>query len=297
MSARANYIVFAPGYDPDSGGSIFLHQLVHALNEAGEKAFLWHWHTPRATFGQRFHAVLKRPSLLWKQRPFVRDAMLNTPIAQPSDLTENSIVVYPEVTLGNPLAAQHVARWLLYKPGLRAPYSFSAGEMFFRAGEMSDLPELTGGAPELFVWRINPVYRDEGRPDRSGACFIVRKGEAKPRIAQTAEAIQIDGMSHAEIADVFNRCTTFYSYDEATLYSQYAAICGCDSVVVPGFYAARADWVQSHELARFGVAYGLDDLAHARATRHLTLGVLQAQEAKGTLSVQNFVRLTQSRFG
>ncbi|MES2433794.1 MAG: hypothetical protein V4586_08230 [Pseudomonadota bacterium] len=51
------------------------------------------------------------------------------------------------------------------------------------------------------------------------------------------------------------------------------------------------------ELARYGVAYGLDDLAHARATRHLTLGVLQAQEAKGRQTVRDFVALTQSRFG
>lgn len=67
--------------------------------------------------------------------------------------------------------------------------------------------------------------------------------------------------------------------------------------LVPRFYPLRKAWVQSHELARYGVAYGLDDLAHARATRHLTLGVLQAQEAKGMQSVQNFVSLTQSRFG
>ena len=297
MSKRPNYIVFAPGYDPDSGGSIFLHQLVHALNQLGEKAFLWHWQTPLTTFGQRLHAVLKRPSLLWKPRRFERDPTLNTPIARPNDMTPRGIVVYPEVTLDNPLAAKHVVRWLLYQPGLRAPYSFTLDEMFFRAGEMSDLPELTGGAPELFVWRINPAYRNEGRSDRKGTCFIVRKGETKPRLAETCEGIQIDGMSHAEIADVFNRCETFYSYDEATLYSQYAAICGCDSVVVPGFYPSREAWVQSHELARYGVAYGLDDLAHARATRHLTLGVLQAQEAKGMQSVQNFVSLTQSRFG
>lgn len=297
MKRRPNYIVFAPGYDPDSGGSIFLHQLVHALNQLGEKAYLWHWDTPRMTLGDQVQAVLQRPSRLWKAAKFERDATLDTPVARQGNLTADSIVVYPEVTLGNPLNARHIARWLLYRPGLRQPYSFTTGEMFFRAGEMSDLPELTGGAPELFVWRINPVYRDEARVDRQGSCYIVRKGDAKPRIPETAQAIQIDGMSHAEVAEVFNRCATFYSYDEATLYSQYAAICGCDSVVIPGLYPSRAEWVQSHALARYGVAYGLDDLDHARATRHLTLGVLRAQETKGMQTVQDFVDLTQARFG
>ncbi|OYU40357.1 MAG: hypothetical protein CFE33_07490 [Pseudorhodobacter sp. PARRP1] len=219
------------------------------------------------------------------------------PIARPADLTSCSSVVYPEVPLGIALAVRHLTRWLLYKQGLRAPYNVTSDEMFFRTGEMSDLPDPTGGAPELFVRRINPASRNEPRSDRKGACFILRKGDAKPRIPETAQAIQIDGLSHAEISAVFNRCTTFYSYDEATLYSQYAAICGCDSVVIPSLYPSRAEWVQSHALARYGVAYGLDDLDHARATRHLTLGVLQAQEAKGMQSVQAFVELTQARFG
>lgn len=316
MTARPNYIVYAPGFDPDSGGSIFLHQLVHGLNQVGENAFLWHWQEPtddtwqelwqrfRLDFRQVLVSILRRPSLLWKRpiyrrkpdRGFASGPNLDTPIATSGDLKSDSIVVYPEVTLGNPLRAKNVVRWLLYKPGLRNEYRFSQHEMFFRAGEMSDLPEVTGGAPELFVWQINAAYKNENRPDRKGACFIVRKGADKPRIPETADAVQIDGLSHEAIAEIFNRCEVFYSYDEATLYSQYAAICGCTSVVLPGFYKSRSDWVKSHEMARFGVAYGLEDVEHALATRHLTLGLLQAQEAKGIESVKNFVALTQRRF-
>jgi hypothetical protein len=124
----------------------------------------------------------------------------------------------------------------------------------------------------------------------------VRKGVDKPRIPQTADAICIDGMSHAEVAVIFNRCEVFYSYDEASFYSQYAAICGCDSVVVPGLYPSRADWVAHHPPARFGVAYGLDDLEHARATRHLVIDQLRAQEAAGLETVRRFISLTEARF-
>jgi hypothetical protein len=292
------YLVFAPPFNPDSGGSIFLHELVHALNQLGASAAIWPMNqAPYPNLLAMLRAYLRKPSLLWRAPEFAVDPDRTTPITRSRAARHDAIVVYPEITLGNPLGARKVVRWLLYRPGLRDPYRFGPDEMFFRAGEMSDLPELTGGAPDLFVWRINPIYRDEGRTDRKGACFIVRKGEGKPMIPETKDAIQIDGMSHAEIADIFNRCETFYSYDEATFYSQYAAICGCTSVVIPGLYASRAEWVKHHPPGRYGIAYGLDDLEHARATRHLAMDSLKEQEAAGMETVRNFIRLTRERFG
>ncbi|MCI5074715.1 hypothetical protein [Oricola sp.] len=298
---RPNYIVYASSYDPDGGGSIFLHQLVHALNSLGEEAYLWPWHRPpgRSLDWTSFRHGLRvlrgrTPRAVWE--PFAVSTDLNTPLATARDLRSSSIVVYPEVTLGNPLKATNVVRWLLYRPGLRDPYAFTKDEMFFRVGEICDIPEITGGATDLFVWTVNPAYRDEGRSDRAGACYLVRKGANTPRIPETANAVQIDGMSHGEIAEIFNRSTIFYSYDEASFYSQYAALCGCLSVVVPSRYSCREEWVRNHPPGRYGIAYGLDDLTHARATRHLVEGYLRQQEKDGQRTVQRFVDLTQARF-
>lgn len=299
MTERPNYIVYAPAFDPDSGGSIFLHELVNTLNDLGERAFLWPWRRlPAAGLRAELLSRLRLPGSRWA-RPYGTNPRLNTPVARPGDFKPSSIVVYPEVTLGNPMKARNVARWLLYKPGVENPYEFTEGEMFFRAGSICDIPEITGGATDLFMWRRNPVYRNENRPDRSGACYIVRKGAHKDRIPETANAIQIDGLSHEDTAEVFNRCDTFYSYDEATFYSQYAAICGCQSVVVPGIYASRAEWNRNHEPSRYGIAYGTSpaELEHAEATRHLVSGLLQEQEDRGRRSVETFVKLTQDRFG
>jgi hypothetical protein len=295
MSLR--YLVVAPPYDPNSGGSIFLHELVHALRSLGADAALWPWNRRPVGSAAHLRAILQRPSLLWREPPFALAPGRDTPLAPLHEQVGDSIVVYPEVVLGNPLGARNVVRWLLYRPGLRDPYKFEPGEMFFRAGEMSDLPDLTGGAPDLFLWRVNPAYRDQQAPDRKGACYLLRKGADKPRIAETRDAIQIDGLSHEEIAAIFNRCDTFYSYDEASFYSQYAALCGCLSVVVPGLYSSRAEWVAQHPLARYGVAYGLDDLDHAKATRHRVTDLLQEKEAAGLETVRSFLDLTQARFG
>lgn len=293
------YYVYSPPFDENVGGIIFLHQLVHELNELGEQAYLLPFeganeHRRHSEFISR----LKRRLLGRKTPYFEVNPDLNTPVASVDDLHDSSIVVYPEIVLGNPLSAKNVVRWLLYKPGLRNPYEFGQDEMFFSVGEMSDFPQITGGAPELFLWKVNRVYRNENRPDRDGVCYIVRKGEQKPRIPETEVpgAIQIDGKSHAEINAIFNRCHTFYSYDEATMYSQYAAICGCTSIVIPELYETRDEWVKSHNLARYGVAYGLHDTGHAIATQDKVLGLLEDRESKGRATVKQFIELTKLRF-
>lgn len=288
------YIVVSPAYNPNSGGTIFLHGLVQALHDMGEEAMLW----PMAPIysdgvrGRMKRALRRAPT--YETAPGLEQA-----VARQADLKRPHVVVYPELVRGNPLGSENVVRWLLYKPGLRHPYEFGDNDMFFRVDSMSDLPELTGGAPDLSLWKVNPVYRNENRPDRDGVCYMVRKGEGKDRIPETEVpgAICLDGLSHEEINDAFNRCHTFYSYDEATMYSQYAAVCGCLSVVIPGLYPSRAEWSAEHELARYGVAYGLDDLDHARATRDKVAGLLRAEEEKGRETVRNFITLTRERFG
>ncbi|MFD2816981.1 hypothetical protein ACFSYD_25180 [Paracoccus aerius] len=226
--------------------------------------------------------------------------LLDTPIAHRRDLSADSIVIYPELVRGNPLKARNVVRWLLYKPNLLHPFSFGPEEMFFRAGGMSDVLDITGGAPDLYLWKINPAYQNENRPDRKGVCYMVRKGKNKPRIPETEapNAIQIDSLSHAEINEIFNRCDTFYSYDEATMYSQFAAICGCTSIVIPGMFSSREEWAGQHPNGRFGIAYGTHptELEHARTTRHLLLKDLQRKEEESLETVRNFVNLTHQRF-
>lgn len=306
MTRRRTYIVYAPHFDETSGGSIFLHLLAHRLNELGETALLWPWASP-AQFSMRYwrRACWRKPQLIFDTAPRANlwpklrtGPNFNTPQARRKDLSKDSIVIYPEVTLGNPLGAQNVVRWLLYTPGVKDPFDFTAGELFFRAGEMSDLPDLTGGASDLFVWYRNPIYRNEHRPDRKGVCYTLRKGKDKPRILETEQedAICIDGLSHAETAEVFNATSVFYSYDEATFYSQYAALCGCLSIIVPGQYESRADWVEAHPLGRFGVAYGDGDRDHALATMHRMEELLDEKIQDSLHSVRSFIKHTKDSF-
>ena len=65
---------------------------------------------------------------------------------------------------------------------------------------------------------------------------------------------------------IFNQVEYFYSYDLYTMYSDYAAMCGCVSIVVPILGLTKEEWRPAHE-ARFGVAYGMEDKEWAQKTR------------------------------
>ena len=111
-------------------------------------------------------------------------------------------------------------------------------------------------------------------------------------------SIKIDGLPHEEIVEIFNRCETFYSYDDATMYTQFAAICGCDSIVIPDDdKVLKEDWISMNPLARYGAAYGLDDVKHAQETKHLVAGYLKSLEDDGIQSVRNFHTIAQDHFG
>lgn len=291
---KRNYIIYTWPWSEDIGGVMFMHYLADELNRQGEHALLWRM-GPIVPLGVRGW-------LKWRlnRGPMFTHPALNAPFARRRDLTDESIVVYPELAPGNPLKLKNVVRWLLYKPGLRHPYRFGPDEMFFCVDEMFDLPEVTGGAPRLNFYSIPPAYKNENRLNRKGVCYMVRKGNAKPRIPETesSDAICIDGMSHEQANEIFNRCDTFYSYDEATMFSQFAALCGCRSIVVPGLYPSREEWARSYKIARYGVAYGMDqsELDHADRTRDLLLEDLQARMAEGQELVRQFIALTRQRF-
>ncbi len=90
------FFIYAPPFDENSGCNIVLHRLCDLLNKQGERAYIWLWggqsQPHKSGICERF----------------------NTPFAKLSDLSDNTIVVYPEVVSGNPLKAKNVVRWLLY---------------------------------------------------------------------------------------------------------------------------------------------------------------------------------------
>ena len=296
-----SYIVVAPDYNENDGGAIVLHHLCHELNRLGESATLWPMR--RLRFSKSgMNVRLKKYKTMAKEWvngvDFRTNPELNTPISSWFAVSESSIVIYPEVIAGNPLAAKNVVRWLLHQPGFHTGVvDYDAEDYIFKFDDFAEVPAITGsGLPQLFLFVIHPAYENEGRKDRKGSCYILRKGAGRDLVHELEDSIKIDGLPHDVVADIFNQCETFYSYDEATMYSQFAALCGCVSVVIPKSFETREQWSKNHPLAKYGVAYGVHDRSHAIETQPLLMQYLNDLEAEGRSSVEEFVSLTKTRF-
>jgi hypothetical protein len=290
MKFQPEYIVCTPSFDVNIGGSLFLHGLAVRLQKMGHRVAL----TPLP----RYYEMGRRA---WLKAFLVPPKCESAPgttfkVVRRREINENAIVIYPEIVKGNPLGARNVVRWLLNKPGLLHPFEPALGEIYFKAGNFCEDVSLTGGAPLLTCWEVNPVYYNRGEPSRTSTCYMVRKGSDRELNRHPEGAICLDGRTHAEIAEVFNKSHTFYCYDEMTLYAQYAAICGCISVVVPKYFSNHDEYVATRSIARYGVSYGFEHIDHARSTQHLVRGLLQELELQNLETVERFVEITIQRF-
>lgn len=305
------FVIVAPHYDENSGGSIALHHLCHLINESGGSASITkvvpsllisplHWQIPLRTVMRSLDDLAEIDHEGW----LGLNPRLRTPVCR--DLRgisnrENLVVVYPEIVAGNPLRARHVARWLLFEPGAHS------GEIFFSRGEVQFLysrrfPSLQGPgletAPDLLDLLVVPwtLYEAPAGLPRAGTAYAVRKGKGKPMVHDPAGAVCIDGMPHEEVAEVFRRVKTFVSYDPHTLYSALAVVAGCDSVVIPDPGVTIKTW-SPDPMGRAGIAYGFKDLPRARATRDALISALQRRDDQNLASVRRFIEFWTHRLG
>jgi hypothetical protein len=294
---RRKFIIFAYPFDETSGGAIALHLLCRRLNEIGETALLWDSARPSPGEGWRARAVYRRLryALRNARRPFAN--AFGCPMARAADLP-GAILVYPEVVEGNPLGGAHVVRWLLHRPGFHTGQAvFGPDDLFFFYQEAFNDPRYNKDrCNRLTLTSVNEVYRCRNSGERSGSAYLLRKGKGRPLVHDPADAILVDALSHAEKAEVFNQVRILYSYDLYTLYSIYAALCGCISVVVPQPGLPKEKWIPD-ERDRYGMAYGEEEIDWAIATRDKLVARLASVEAEQEGMLRSFVVKCVAAFG
>lgn len=294
-----NFIIYADNFNEDLGGTIALHRLCDILNKVGEKAYLWPF--GKAVFEWRLPlASATRIVGQWYRGHFNKFAVLpgfQTPIASHFNLAR-SIVIYPEVIDGNPLRAKRVVRWLLHKPGFHtARANFEPTDRFFFYQHAFNDPKLNPDGDNLLrtLFVRDDVYGRVNLGPRHGTCHVFRKGAGRRPVHDVTHSILVDGKSHTELAQIFNDVEMCISYDLYTMYSLFAALCGCISVVVPQEGMSIEQWYPD-PADRYGVAYGFDDVPRALATQHLLLPRLKAQEDTANASVREFIRKCRQYF-
>jgi hypothetical protein len=301
-------VVVAPSFRDDIGGVIVLHYLVHSLRSLGIEAYLFPRFRP--WFGgiaqghggglaqSAKNAIRAIPKNIELRRNYRTHPTFDAPIAD-SSILKDSIVVYSETVNGNPLRADRVVRWYLHRPGyINASASYGEGELsfFYQEGFAPSGLRIDSEDILRIRWLRDDVYCERGG-ERRGACRLVRKGNIPLDEIRSMypDDIIVDGMSHEEMADVFNRTEIMWCHDFYTMYCYYAALCGCTPVVVPSPGVSASEWRAGFEM-KAGVAYGPGELEWARQTRQELIDGMAASKCEEREMVLSFFDRAQSRF-
>lgn len=308
-------VVYVGDFDENVGGTIVLQTLAYRLLQNGCEVYLAK--RPRDFHASRFNLLGKmyRALKVANRRRLARrkghdvsehsrsvrcHASMPVPTL-PANYRQDVIAVYPEIVSRNPLRARHVVRWLLHRPGFHLQdVEFNKNELtFFYQHEFAKgLAGIDPGNHLQVRWLRDDIYRDEGVPVRSGRCRMVRKGENtfSSDMAAGDGAPLLDGKSHAEIAQIFNRSEFFYSHDPHTMYLYYAALCGCVPVVVPQPGLDAETWRAGFEMKQ-GVAYGDAEIPFAVATRPGLLADMETARGAEDAAVKAFIVKIKANFG
>lgn len=304
------FIIFAAAYNEKSGGAIVSHRLCHLLNEAGRDAYLlplFYSHEATILTLPEVTARIQMETQNLLRSSFPLNPHFNTKVYRDNlhALANNDdyIVIYPEIISGNPLRAKNVVRWFLHNPGYHTGHvAYSPGELYFRHSLMAKEFHMTGSHMSQQILEIlycpTEIYNmDNVAEVRSGSAYMFREGRERPIVHDMENSLCLTrDYSHAQIAEVFKRVKTFISYDNRTMFTDLAVLCGCESVVVPEEGVSEEQWRPEPE-SRSGIAYGFEKLEQARASAHLLRDYLIAKQDRSRLAVQGMLKETDAYFG
>jgi len=298
------FIIFAPPYNEKWGGIVVLHKLCHLLNELGHDAKIYPHYEQFVFDKNNFFQTLKLFCKVELKNviknlitDFKTNPHLNTPVIKPSknfNIKDNTVAIYSEIVLGNPLNAKNVVRWLLHQPGFHyGQVMYNSGELLFKFNSaINDFsyPGSKTSTQELKVihYPLEHYNLEELPADKKGVAYCIRKGKHKKIVHDLSSSTLIDNLSHKEVAKVFKKSKQFISYDTYTAYSIFAVLCGCESIVIPDKGTSETEWYPK-EMDRYGIAYGFENIEKANATAHLVKQHITNEEQKSLTNVEHAV--------
>jgi len=289
------------------GGPVVLHLLCRMLSDLGYDAKIFMLRTDvryplsRQECLRQYLPFMnggKAPELPNSQEGSVKGCVItNWPYVD-----DDTIVVYPEVIFGNPLAAKHVVRWFLnvnrFKGEIYASQAYGKDDLFICYHQKFNDSILNPSGRQVRLLHFNhDVYKRTNYGHREGSCFIIRKGQNRADLPSSVPGIIIDDLSEEEKVEVMNKCKYCYSYDTQTLYATVAAVCGCISIVVTEPGKRREDYLDGDEKA-WGVAYGdsPEEIEFACRTQKELNEWLDSFKASNQENVQKFLDYCKEYF-
>lgn len=262
-------IIAAPSYNESIGGSITLHRLCDILITLGYDTYLY----PTVKLNGTIDHFAINPAYKYN-------------IATQIDPLQD-IAIYPEIEPGNPFRCEKVVRYILNKFHLpqydntiatwkESDYYLYYHELFYDNLKPKNILTILDSKLNLF--------KNHNTERNIESCHTYRKrlhekNTIIPQHPQDSIEIEFNTPDH-KLVEIFNKCKRFYSYDTETYLSTLAALCGCESIIVPSTDISIEELKKRRETLgiTYGVAYGLEDLENARKTQHLLREHFEKQE-------------------
>lgn len=304
MAHRPRFLIVS--LPQDWGGPVILHLLCRMLADLGYDARVFRLRADERIppFRQEFLKsylpfMSKKPrQILDSQEGSVKGCVLTDwPYVD-----DDTIVVYPEIVFGNPLAARHVVRWFLnenlYTCGFAGMQPYGKDDLFICYADIFNDYKLNPSCRKITLYHFNhDVYKRWNYGHREGSCFLIRKGSNRADLPSKLPGIVIDALTEEEKVEVLNKCEYFYTYDTHTSYATVAAVCGCVSVIIPEPGKSWKDYAGG-EAKALGVAYGTspEELEFARSTYKDMMAEIESYDTKNQENVQKFLAYCREHF-
>ena len=213
------FTIYAPNYNDKSGGAWVLHFLCDQLNKIGHEAKIFIYEASQ-----------------------IVNPDFNTPVGY----IEDSVVIYPEIIVNNPLNSTKVVRYLLNKEGALQKRMINWGEtdypLAFSRAYRSDCESLFYPNCDL------SIFYDNGS-ERTQNAFYIGKGYLTgdcPKL-DCFEVTRTFPETKLELAEVFRKSKILFSYDAHSATNTDAALCGC----LPYLLQKPLEGTENAELGKF----------------------------------------------
>jgi hypothetical protein len=212
INNKIKIIIYTRPFDIICGGIVALHNLAKCINESNNSEFY---------------------AKLFIYNNIKYDNIFCNNFATLDEINDNTVVVYPEVIFTNPLKCKTVVRWILLVLGIEMPLNH------YKNWNQNDIIyhwESITGTKQLCTPFYNKIFTNKNNNNRSKTCYLIKKGSLihkKIHFIHNKDSICIKNLNLEEIANVFNNCKYFYSYDPNTAYIIFAVMCGCVAIVHP----------------------------------------------------------------
>jgi hypothetical protein len=246
------FVIDAPDYTYLSSGVRCLHALCDRLNALGISAAV----TARRVAPRSATTRINRKALRLAPRTL-----------------DQSVVIYPEITVGNPLGAKHVVRYLLNKPGFfnaRAPKSYGERDYFLHFAEEFVPAGLKSRLLRLPLVDTSVFFPPQPGCERSG--FLLYSHRYRPDLDQIPDWVRPVTMVSPKAPRDPPTLANLYRQSQALIVGERTAAvsealhCHCPVVLLPHSGFDHAPVVSSYGGCGLVLKFEPDELVRARET-------------------------------